>query len=393
MKKNKQFKIYATYFKNLNSTIEAKDPFQIPLAVQKYFPGIRSKFISFNDTKDSNNISKKYKNNFELIFLRKIRFYKYNFDFLSIYFYLISNARSIDYFFYYYFGKKPYLPDVLIGLFYKFFNKKGNLILRLEYSSNLYPESFPLVESLTWQDSLYNYVVKRLFSVVDIFAAPEVSELTSIRAKKNIRQNNGARIISIYNGFTLPKDIIINDFKKKRNLVSIVGRLNEEWKGLSVLLNAISDIDLKDWQINCIGEFDGIQFTNKHPNLIEKVISKHGHKVNFCGHISKKTEYYKLLNDSKIIINIYEYDGFPLSLSEALGLGNVPIVSDLPNYNYLTGYGEFGFIIPVKDVEKLKLLLEDIIDHKYDLETMSAKANKFAKNNLTWENIVKKLPL
>lgn len=382
-------KRFLTYFPQISNVNLHKDPIQIPLAITRVYSNIESLFFSFGDRSILDDLELGENDNLHFLIKKPWK----RFNFIRFMIYLSYSAKSINYLYYYWFGEKENVKNILMLILYKTLNRKGIAIARLEYSTNLFQDTFPFITPKCVNDKFYNYVIKKTIKLIDILAIPDPPNLMNFKSKYNLRQFYRGKMLSIGNGYALPKKFKPLQYNQKKNIISIVGRLDDDWKGLSILLKALKDIDLNGWVVNCIGEFNKSQFIIKHPGLLESIMIKHSLSVNFIGFIQNRNRYYDLLSSSKIIVNVYSFDGYPLSLIESIALGNVPIVTSLPNYSYLTGYGKFGIIVPVNNSDELKKQLIDIVNSKYDLESMSNEAIKFAIKNLTWESIVKSMKL
>ena len=82
------------------------------------------------------------------------------------------------------------------------------------------------------------------------------------------------------------------------------------------------------------------------------------------------------------------YEGYPLVLSEAMGMGAIPILSDIEIYEHIVKETKIGtnlnFSNTLEAYEKLSKYVE-----KTNLKKSSENIEKFAKKQLTWKKIAK----
>lgn len=147
------------------------------------------------------------------------------------------------------------------------------------------------------------------------------------------------------------------DLTSKENIITVIGRLDEE-KNVIELLQIIKEAQLPhDWYLNVIG--DGVEMENLQHYVKENQLQN---KIKFLG-IKNVEEIYGLLLKSKIFAFTSVKEGLPTVLLEAMFCGNALISYDC-NYgpaDILTDKN--GFLVPLYDkkafIEKLQLLIND----------------------------------
>lgn len=394
------------YFPHLQTFHLTKDPIQIPNGISELY-GYKSYIIANNKVNDDE--LEKYAPYVRLIILKKIfsesdmqprinsygqrikqsfnrRFQPFNFVL-----FLILNLRKVNYLYLYNFGPNVNFDIAVFGIFYKILNPKGILHVRLEIGITDLSKSFPVLQNPNFKtyllNSLYQNFIKKT-SILGIIDDKNLSVSRSypvfwLNAKNKLKQQlNGHKII--FNSRVLPYD-------EKNNYITIVGRLSSEEKGLKILLEALKNIDLKEWKVLLIGELDNNikeyvdEFLEKNYSLKDKIV--------LIGNISDKDLYYSYLNKCKIFCTPFKYDGISLALVEAMAFGNVPVVTDFPGTRICTENGEYGFLFPPNDVNKLKMILQDLITNNEKLKSYSIGVKKFTEKNLKWDNIIKTLDL
>lgn len=172
------------------------------------------------------------------------------------------------------------------------------------------------------------------------------------------------------------------DFESKKNHLIYVGRLDED-KNVSNIIDAISNIDLKDFYFKIIGdgpELENLKKLAEDKNLQSKII--------FAGQLPINQIKSELL-DSKIFLFMSKTEAFGMVLLEALFCGN-----SLISYNCKHGPSDIvndknGFLIPMNDKMLFQKKLQDLIDNIDQLNQLNRSAFEDSKH---WkkENTLKK---
>ena len=168
-------------------------------------------------------------------------------------------------------------------------------------------------------------------------------------------KDNGKKLYAIANGLSF-NDIIIDDliYKKKSKTCLVVGRLDEKSKRLSLLLKMWPSIEKRfpDWRLQIVGTGESEQY---YKYLTRKYKIKN---VVFEGQQNPLPYYMK----AKVFFMTSAYEGFPMTILEALQTGCVPIVMDTFEaiHDVITDC-EDGCIIKDESmfVERASLLMND----------------------------------
>ncbi|WP_159473020.1 glycosyltransferase [Chryseobacterium sp. 18068] len=162
------------------------------------------------------------------------------------------------------------------------------------------------------------------------------------------------------------------DFNSKKNHLIYVGRLDED-KNVSNIIDAISNIDLKDFIFKIIGEgpdLENLKRLAEDKNLQSKII--------FTGRLSIDQIKNELV-ESKIFLFMSRTEAFGMVLLEAMFCGNALVSydcnygpSDIINQNN-------GFLIPMDDKILFQEKLKDLIDHSDKLNLLNTSAFEESK--------------
>jgi alpha-1,3-mannosyltransferase len=132
----------------------------------------------------------------------------------------------------------------------------------------------------------------------------------------------------------------------------------------------------------------GSEWRNEHKKLDALVAEKNlGKNVIFTGEISEGKKL-SLLSKAEFFVSASEYEGFGISVIEAMAAGLPVIANDIESFRNLIKNGESGFLIDYSQPEKVKSLAMKIKDQ--DLIAVSKMAREEAKK-YDWAVIVKKM--
>lgn len=198
------------------------------------------------------------------------------------------------------------------------------------------------------------YIIRKAYALSDRYVL--LSDKYKNRFVKTYRLNDeGRKLVAIENGLSFD-NVTINDsnYDKKNNICLVVGRLDEKSKRLSLLLKIWPSIEKKfpDWILQIVGTGDSEQ---QYKRLAKKYQLKN---VVFEGHQKPLPYYLK----SKVFLMTSAYEGFPMTLLEALQTGCVPVAMDtFEAVHDVIINGEDGFITKTNDqfIEKVSMLLSD----------------------------------
>jgi glycosyltransferase involved in cell wall biosynthesis len=139
-----------------------------------------------------------------------------------------------------------------------------------------------------------------------------------------------------------------------------VGRFDDEQKRISDVVKVIrklSEIGL-DFEFDLVG--DGTEMSNVRSGLASEIDSG---RVRVHGWL-EAGQVIEMMRASEVLILASAYEGFCISLTEAMANGCTPIVSDIRSGNkQLVDNGENGYIVPIGDVDafvdRIGLLAKD----------------------------------
>lgn len=209
--------------------------------------------------------------------------------------------------------------------------------------------------------SAYSY--RQLYDNVDCFVL--LSESFKGEMMQKLHLSIGTKIQAIPNPLTFEHNLSDNSIYEKEKIVLIVARLSDYIKNISGALRIWNIIEkdetFKDWRLEIIGD-------GPDKSKLEQIATEMSlQRVSFLGHSNDVKKYY---SRSSIFMMTSAYEGFGITLTEALQMGCVPIAYDtFSSLHDIIADGQNGFIIPAQEPQsfavKLKLLMtDDFLRHK-----------------------------
>ncbi|MEZ0323493.1 MAG: glycosyltransferase family 4 protein [Hydrogenothermaceae bacterium] len=160
--------------------------------------------------------------------------------------------------------------------------------------------------------------------------------------------------------------------------IAYIGRIDLYNKGLDILLEASSLLDIKiPLKLSGRGK-DVEKLKNKIENL------HLNEKVQYVGYLPEDKKY-DFIKNSKFLIMPSRFEGQGIVALEAAAMGKSVIVSDIPELKYVVENG-FGISFKSEDPEDLKNKIIFLLENPNLIEEMGKKGIEFAKN-YTWDNI------
>jgi glycosyltransferase involved in cell wall biosynthesis len=204
----------------------------------------------------------------------------------------------------------------------------------------------------------------------------------NIKSVKKILEIPG--LSSIF--YPLPKESALANSNASGNPIFFwAGRLNSNKDPLTVLkaflkftvLNSSAMLYMSYQTEELLGEISAL--LNQHPN---------GKRVQLIGNIPHHELLY-WLNSADYLLSASHYEGGGTVLCEALSVGCIPIVTDIPSFRMLTNNGENGFLYEPGDVDGLLKLL--IITETLNINEYRQAAITYFNSNLSFEAIARNM--
>lgn len=202
--------------------------------------------------------------------------------------------------------------------------------------------------------------------------------------EKNCSKFGKMKIIGT-NGVSIT-DQLQKQFHSEKMVFSFIGRLDIYYKGLDLLLNAISDIKQYLIDNNCEFHIYGPDILGRLEALNELVSQNN---VEDIVHIHKEVsgeEKIDVLNNTDIFIQTSRSEGMPMGIIEALGYGVPCLVTFGTTLGEMIQDEECGWACEA-DVSSIAKAIKIAVSDKITLNIKSNNAKMIIKRRFTWENV------
>ena len=166
-------------------------------------------------------------------------------------------------------------------------------------------------------------------------------------------------------------------------ILCFVGAI-EEWKGVSLILEALKEIEFYD-SINCIyfvGDGSQLVVSRSFSKQIENI------KIYFTGSLIRQ-DLNSIYQKSHIILLPSRSEGFPKVIAEATAFGCVPIISNVGSLSQYIN-DQNGLILKETNVRNIINSIRFLVNDRIKLKKMSLEALSIAKN-FTFKEYSKKI--
>jgi glycosyltransferase involved in cell wall biosynthesis len=285
----------------------------------------------------------------------------------------------------------------LILIFFKIlFTKKRNIILSLSFGG-VYILS-RILSNLKIKRNIHYWVIGG--DIGDRIRNAGSSAVSNLSCYKNIivqaeyiavdLENLGVSNVYVVPNFKELSDMLIEKQDNDKIRFVFLSRLIQE-KGVGIIIEAARQLGVDGFEI----DFYGSQSLQYNKDYFDKLNLPN---VKYKGFLNLESEQgYAILASYDIMLfpTYFEGEGFPGVLIDAFVAGLPIIASDFHANPEIVINGENGVIIEPNNIEALKVVMNQFISKKYDLNVMKARAKesaaKFAVQNVLNDNVFLKL--
>lgn len=301
---------------------------------------------------------------------------------LLVFFYLIRNKGYISCLIQFHIS----LNSIVFGNLFKYLNPRDKLYVKMD---GMYWIEEVLLKAR--RNTLKFRLIKSFLNSLDLISI-ELLEGYKILVENNICDVSlKEKVLYIPNGFDEELleslNLIERSFDEKENLIITVGRLGTYQKNTEMLLNALTEIELKDWKVFFIGPIDrsfekSIEcFYAKHPEKLASVV--------FKGSIYDKKALWEYYIRSKVFVLTSRFEGCALVLNEAKRFKNYIVSTKIGGFCEFVGDSGHGEEVIQNDSKALGGLLQSIINGDVNIDVYE----NFDTSCLSWKNVLKKIQL
>lgn len=302
---------------------------------------------------------------------------------ISAYFqYLLKNARKTDLLMCFHWRTETYFSILL----YKLLNPKGRVYIKLDTDSG---NEFNILR----HKGLKRLFIHTLYSVcihhTDCLSCETSHVFETICNNKNFGDILKNKLILMPNGFDeeLLETLNIKEYSytDKENLIITVGRIGSEQKNSEMFLNALANIDLKDWKVCFIGPI-----SPPFKTTIENFFYAHPEKqkqVTFIGSIDDKKILWQWYNRAKVFVLTSRWESFGIVLTEAKRFNNYILSTPVGTAPDIIIDKKNGRIIKNDDYLTLSSIIQEIITNGINKDDLP----QISPSLLSWNTLVKKI--
>lgn len=200
------------------------------------------------------------------------------------------------------------------------------------------------------------------------------------------------KVTVVYNAIDLKKFAKKEDkvYDPKHVIIGNVARINSEKKGQDILIRALTKIKNENISIECF--FAGAADVSKQDDLkkLEKlaIMLEVGDNIHFLGNVNDVPEF---LSKIDIFVLPSRFEGFGISLIEAMAMGIPCVASKLDGPAEIIGRNERGFLFEPNDVNDLANRLKELIKN-YSVQKIKCNKNmEYVYKNFDIINMCEKL--
>lgn len=147
-------------------------------------------------------------------------------------------------------------------------------------------------------------------------------------------------------------------------------------KGVHYLLEAFCELNLENAELMLMGAY--------LPE-IAPFFKKYEDKFNYLGHVSQQ-ELNKIYSESSVFVLSSIQEGMAMVQAQAMAAGLPLICTTNTGGEDLIEDGKQGFIIPIRDIEKLKEKILWCYNHRKRCDEMGKEAHNKIKTGHTWDD-------
>lgn len=375
-------KKFVTLFPRAENISLAKDVGLIPNFMAKT-AGYDSELVCFKNCREYDLLATE-STHLNITFLR--RGIDLKFINSSVIKYLIKESTGIDVLNLYHLRKET----LYYGLLFKLLHPKGKLYLKMDVRNE------QLEHGITYSnkkivEAIHKYFESLLFKYINLISTENPESLRLLRenypsiTQKSILLPNGVN--SDFIDQCISKR---NTYDQKENIILSVGRVGCKIKNYEMLINAIINLDIKDWKVVIIGEvleefkiwYNGILL--KHPHLKEK--------ITFTGEILDRKLLYQYYDRAKLFTLTSRTESFGIVLVEAMYFSNYIVgTNGMSSFSYISNSNEFGESVNKDDPDELSRVLQYLIDTPDIIKNNHSPSHKYIKENFNWGPLIIKI--
>ncbi len=240
------------------------------------------------------------------------------------------------------------------------------------------------VDGVEWRRKKWGCLARAWFRVSEYFAVKFASEIVadSRVVQRYYRERFNRNPVYIpYGAYTERVEDV--DYLRKVGLepggyILFVGRLIPE-KGVHYLIDAFQSVKT-DKKLVIVGD------DPYNKDYVESLKGMSDKRVAFLGYVYNKS-YAELCSHAYLYVQPSELEGTSPALLAAMGYGNCVVVNGIEEN--LETIGDAGLSYPVNDVEALREVLQQLVDHPERVKEFRSRALRRIEDLYNWDRIAR----
>lgn len=209
------------------------------------------------------------------------------------------------------------------------------------------------------------------FMIIESFYPRIYKESLTVSDESRKKFHISAKVIS--NGIS---ELLLKEEVSEGKYLGYIGRIDIYHKGLDLLINAMSDINVP---LYVAGK------GKDEKKLLKMLINKDlQERVKLVGFITGKIKI-EFIKNALFIVIPSRFEAQGIVALEAAALGKPLVVSDIPELKYVTENG-FGISFRSEDVKALRQAIEYLIKNEKLIQQMGQRGRQYA-SQFTWDKI------
>jgi len=322
---------------------------------------------------------------------------------IPFFLYLFRNRRNIDCLILYF----PTLANMVASVLFRFFNKKGVCIVKMDSDGRLYRSSGYIMkqfcsrergvyyEGVAYHPRLLKRIISRIVGEVKfriLSGTVDLLIIESPEARQRVLKVHPwlrHKLIVLPNGINFKKfDELSKSIRGEREKkILFVGRV-EYAKGVDLIITAFSRLKDKhpDWTAELVGEISPSVHSQTR-DMITKDLEK---RVILAGPLYGR-ELAAKYRSSRIFCFASRSESFGIALVEAAYSENAVISSDVGAARYILDYGDAGLIFEPENIDQLTVCMDRLMGDETFRNRLAAAAKLRCKELFNWVEITEEL--
>lgn len=235
--------------------------------------------------------------------------------------------------------------------------------------------------------TIYMWKHKRMYDIADRYVVLSPSYISQFYNIFNIKEPS--KVIAIPNPVTMSAKGTKKE--NKENIFLVVARLADQQKNISAILRIWKEFTKQDheYKLQIVGSGPDEEKLKKYAEFLKL------RDVEFTGKTNEPQKYYK---HAKFFLMTSRYEGFPMTIIEAIQFGCIPIVMDsFSAINDVIESGKNGILVPSGDermfVESMHNVVADDSMRNTISGNLESSLQKYAVGNVgeQWKRLFNQL--